>query len=118
MKLKIDMHVHTWNSDSTGSVDAVLDAAQRKELDGIAITDHNTPKGANEALERSSRLIVIPGEEVNTAQGEILALGVKGPVLKDLSITEAMWQTHIQGKLAVIPPAQLYLSSVDLEKRT
>lgn len=101
--LKIDMHVHTWYSDSTASVDAVLDVAQRKGLDGIAITDHNTLKGAQEALKRRSSLIVIPGEEVNTAQGEILALGIRRLIPKDLSITEAIWRTHIQGGLAVIP---------------
>lgn len=103
MKLKIDMHVHTRHSDSTGSVDAVLEAAERKGLDGIAITDHNTLEGAHEALERRGRLVVIPGEEVNTAQGEILALGIRRAIPKDLSITQAIWQTHIQGGLAVIP---------------
>jgi len=101
--LKIDMHVHTWYSDSTGSVEAVLEAAQRKGLDGIAVTDHNTLRGAYEALERKGRLIVIPGEEVKTAQGEILALGIKRPIPKDLSVTEAIWRTHNQGGLVVIP---------------
>ena len=66
--LKIDMHVHTWYSDSTASVDAVLEVAQRKGLDGIAITDHNTLRGAYEALKRRDSLVVIPGEEVKTAQ--------------------------------------------------
>jgi len=101
--LKIDMHVHTWYSDSTASVDAVLEVAQRKGLDGIAITDHNTLRGAYEALRRRDSLIVIPGEEVKTAQGEMLALGIRKSIPKDLSITEAIWRTHIQGGLAVIP---------------
>ena len=101
--LKIDLHVHTWYSDSTGSVKAVLEVARRKGLDGIAITDHDTLRGAYEALERRGRLIVIPGEEVKTAQGEILALGVKRLIPKNLSITEAIWRTHTQGGLVVIP---------------
>ena len=101
--LKIDLHVHTWYSDSTGSVKAVLEVARRKGLDGIAITDHDTLRGAYEALERRGRLIVIPGEEVKTAQGEILALGVKRLIPKNLSINEAIWRTHTQGGLVVIP---------------
>jgi len=101
--LKIDMHVHTRYSDSTGSVEEVLEVAQRKALDGIAITDHNTLKGAYESLEKRSRLIVIPGEEVKTSQGEILALGIKKMIPKDLLITEAIRRTHVQGGLVVIP---------------
>jgi len=107
--LKIDLHVHTWHSDSTGSVKAVLEVARRKGLDGIAITDHDTLRGAYEALEGRGRLIVIPGEEVKTAQGEILALGVKRLIPKNLSINEAIWRTHTQGGLVVIPHATVPL---------
>ena len=101
--LKIDMHVHTRHSDSTGSVEEVLQVAQRKGLDGIAVTDHDTLRGAHEALKRRPELIVIPGEEIKTLHGEILAIGIKRAIPKDLSITEAIWGTHIQDGLAVIP---------------
>jgi predicted metal-dependent phosphoesterase TrpH len=101
--LKIDMHVHTWYSDSTGSVEEVLEVARRKGLDGVAITDHHTMMGAYEALRRRGRLVVIPGEELMTTQGEILALGIRKKIPKDLPITEAIRRTHIQGGLAIIP---------------
>jgi predicted metal-dependent phosphoesterase TrpH len=114
--LKIDMHVHTWYSDSTGSVEEVLEVAQRKGLDGMAITDHKTLKGAYEALEKRGRLIVILGEEVETTQGEILALGITKAIPKRLPINEAIRRTHIQGGLAIIPHPTVPLFSTLGEK--
>ncbi len=103
MLLKIDLHVHTWYSDSSGSPKAVIKEAQRKGLDGIAITDHNTVKGAYEALEERDRLIIIIGEEVKTKQGEILALGIKTKIPKKLSPIDTIDRIHAQGGLAIIP---------------
>jgi predicted metal-dependent phosphoesterase TrpH len=101
--LKIDMHVHTWYSDSTASVDDVLKVARRKNLDGVAITDHHTLHGAQEAQRKSHGLIIIPGEEIKTTNGEVLALGLTRPVLKNLPINEALKRVHFQGGLAIIP---------------
>jgi len=101
--LKIDMHVHTWYSDSTASVNEVLEVARRKGLDGVAITDHHTLLGAYEAQRISRGLIIIPGEEIKTKRGEILALGLTRPVPKYLPINEALRRIHLQGGLAIIP---------------
>ncbi|MEM2112019.1 MAG: CehA/McbA family metallohydrolase [Candidatus Bathyarchaeia archaeon] len=101
--LKIDIHVHTWFSDSTGSVEEVMETAQRKGLDGIAITDHDTIEGACEALKKKGSLIVIPGEEVETDRGEILALGIEKAIPRRLPIVEAINMVHIQGGLVIIP---------------
>ncbi|HDN01715.1 MAG TPA: PHP domain-containing protein, partial [Candidatus Bathyarchaeota archaeon] len=80
--LKIDMHVHTWYSDSSASVDEVIEAAKRRGLDGVAITDHNVIDGALEAERKSDGLIIIPGEEISTLHGELLALGIRKAVPK------------------------------------
>lgn len=101
--LKIDMHVHTWYSDSKGSVDEVLEVAEAKELDGLAITDHHTLQGAQEAIKKAKRLLIIPGEEVKTVQGEVLALGIKSLIPKNLPVMEALRRIHAQGGLAVVP---------------
>jgi len=97
------MHVHTWYSDSNGSVDEVLEAAQLKGLDGLAVTDHKTLAGAYEALSKRGRLIIIPGEEISTTQGEILALGIRRRIPERLPITDAIRRIHTQGGLAVVP---------------
>jgi len=101
--LKIDMHVHTWYSDSDGSVDEVLEVARLKGLDGLAVTDHKTVAGAHEALRKRGKLIVIPGEEITTTQGEILALGIRKRIPERLPITDAILRIHMQGGLAIVP---------------
>jgi len=101
--LKIDMHVHTWYSDSNGSVEEVLKVARQRNLDGIAITDHDTLRGAYEALEKKGDLIVIPGEEVKTKRGEILALGIMKTIPRYLAITEAINMVHVQGGFVALP---------------
>ena len=97
------MHVHTSYSDSDGSVSEVLKEAQRKGLDGVAITDHKTIRGAHEALRRRGRLVVIPGQEVKTQRCEILALGIKKEIKDNLPVLETIKKIHAQGGLAVIP---------------
>jgi len=108
------MHVHTCYSDSSGSVSEVLEEAQRKGLDGVAITDHKTIQGAYEAIKRRSRLIVIPGQEVKTKQSEILALGIRKKIEDNLPILEALKEIHAQQGLAILPhPTVPFFSGLD-----
>jgi hypothetical protein len=101
--LKIDLHVHTCHSDSSGSVREILEVARRRGLDGIAIMDHDTTEAVCEALEERGKLIIIGGEEVKTKRGEILALGINETIQKELTITDTINRIHTQGGLAVIP---------------
>lgn len=102
-KLKIDIHVHTNYSDSISSVKDVIEAAKRRGLDGLAITDHHTIEGAKKAMAKGKGLIIVPGEEIETRQGDILALGIRKTILKGLSIVEAIKQIHIQHGLTILP---------------
>jgi len=110
--LKIDMHVHTRYSDSEASVSEVLMEAERKGLDGLAITDHWTIKGAIEAMKKRGKLIIIPGQEIETKHGEILALGIKNKIRAKLSIRETIKMIHAQGGLAIVPHPTIPLFSV------
>jgi hypothetical protein len=101
--LKIDLHVHTSYSDSSGSVDEILWEAKRKGLDGVAITDHETIRGAYEALKRREGLIVIPGQEVRTRRCEILALGIRKKIEDDMPVLRALNKIHEQHGLAILP---------------
>jgi len=114
--LKIDMHVHTCYSDSSGSVSDVLKEARRKGLDGVAITDHKTIRGAYEALRKRGRLIVIPGQEVKTKQCEILALGIREKIEDDQQISKVLKKIHAQRGLAIIPhPTVPFFRGLDEE---
>jgi predicted metal-dependent phosphoesterase TrpH len=75
--LRVDVHIHTAYSDGAGSIEDVVRAAEFKGLDGLAITDHGTLNGYFEAKSYSSRIIVLPGYEVNTDAGHILVLGLE-----------------------------------------
>jgi len=64
--LKFDLHLHTYYSDGKYSPKKVVDLSVERNLDGIAITDHDTVLGLEEAIEQSKNykgFMVIPGIE-------------------------------------------------------
>jgi 3',5'-nucleoside bisphosphate phosphatase len=64
----VDLHIHTIHSDGSSTVDEVLEAAARKNLAAIAITDHDCIDAYPLALERGSQMgiEVIPGVELSS----------------------------------------------------
>jgi len=73
---KIDMHVHTkYSGDAANEIKDIINQAKKSGLSGIAITDHDTMKGAFEALKeaKNSGISIIAGCEIKTSErGEIL----------------------------------------------
>lgn len=68
------MHTHTNASDGLLTPSQLVEKAYRRRLDGIAITDHDTTEGINEALLKAqefTNFLVIPGIEFGcTSSGE------------------------------------------------
>jgi len=91
---KADLHIHsTYSYDGTATVPAILEHVTRHtDLDVITITDHDEIDGALEALHLAPRynLEVIPGIEVSTAEGHLLALFVTQRVPANLSLVETV----------------------------
>jgi predicted metal-dependent phosphoesterase TrpH len=80
----------------------VVRAALRADLDGIAITDHDTVSNVARVKEIASPdLDVIGGVEVTTSQGHLLALNVDEPPhgTDPLSVIDSI---HDQGGFAVL----------------
>ncbi len=74
----IDLHVHTTASDGTMTPEEVVFHAARQGLRAIAVTDHDTVDGVEEALEAGSRagIEVVPGVEIGVDYpGEMHILG-------------------------------------------
>lgn len=76
---KADLHLHTSCSDGMASVARLLDHVESHTgLDVIAITDHDSLRGAMRARDRwargSYRFDLVPGMEVTTTEGHLLAL--------------------------------------------
>jgi predicted metal-dependent phosphoesterase TrpH len=102
-----DLHLHTsWSHDCSIGVDELLDHAEAKGLGAIAVTDHNVFGGALEAVERARgrRLVVIPGEEVKTAdQGEVIGLFLREEIPRGMSFGDTVVAIRAQGGLVYLP---------------
>jgi predicted metal-dependent phosphoesterase TrpH/glycosyltransferase involved in cell wall biosynthesis len=102
-----DLHLHTsWSHDCSIDVDELLDHAEAQGLGAIAVTDHNVFGGALEAVERARgrSLVVIPGEEVKTAdQGEVIGLFLREEIPRGMSFGETIAAIRAQGGLVYVP---------------
>ncbi len=101
-----DIHMHTiYSYDGTASVSAVLSAARQAGLDVIAITDHDEIRGALKAMELASNygLEVIPGIEITTAEGDLLAYFITEKVDAGLPLVETVLRVRALGGVCVAP---------------
>jgi predicted metal-dependent phosphoesterase TrpH len=98
---RADLHLHTLASDGLiGARDLVDFVEAETDLDVIAVTDHDETSAAHEAREwaarRGYRVQVIPGVEVTTRDGHLLALFVeeRPPALQSLQRTAEWVREH------------------------
>ncbi len=103
---KVELHSHTlYSKDCLTSLDLIIETCKRRSIDRIAITDHNTAEGAL-MLARLAPDLIIPGEEIMTTQGEILAFFVRETIPPRLSPAETIQRLRDQG--AVISVSHPY----------
>jgi len=69
----VDMHVHTNYSDAAPSIRQILKHMGERRI-GIAVTDHNEIRGIREIQDCTSDALVIPGIELDCAEGPHLLL--------------------------------------------
>ncbi len=104
---RADIHMHTNLGDGTASPARVIAEARRRQLDVIAITDHDHLEGYKhvmDLLERSeASLGIIPGIEVTTRQGHLLGLFVQRPIKMLRSVEWSIDAIKEQGGLVIIP---------------
>ncbi|MEZ4868568.1 MAG: PHP domain-containing protein [Caldilineaceae bacterium] len=102
---KADLHIHSsYSADGTATVAAILaHVARNTDLDVIAITDHDEIDGALEALELAPfyGVEVVPGCEVSTADGHLLALYITERVPANLSLVETVAHVAALGGICV-----------------
>ena len=97
--LKLDMHVHTEKSpDAHTRINDLPALIRSKGLDGIAITEHDyfQPTIFDD-------VIILPGVEVSSAEGHIIALGIIEIIPRNLSADETIQRIRDQGGVAIIP---------------
>lgn len=104
MRIKLDLHVHTHHSfDSRMTAEELGRACAERGLAGVAVTDHDAFAGAHEFREALPHLLVIPGEEVRSRQGEIIGLFLSEQVPPGLSAADTMREIRRQGGLVCLP---------------
>ena len=75
--LNVELHCHTcYSKDSLMLPGRLIDVARQRGIQRLAITDHNVFEGARVAARLDPELI-IPGEEIMTTGGELLAYYVQ-----------------------------------------
>ncbi len=104
--LKADLHVHSVGShDGTATVDEILNAAADAGLDAVAVTDHDEIEQSLEVAERASEygLVGVPGVEVSTADGHLLAIGVEELPQAGEPVADTVERVRELGGAAVVP---------------
>src|SRR5438046_4262967 len=82
----------------------MIEAAIRKGLQGMIITDHDSVAGGlagRKAARRYKEFKVIPGAEVTSRSGHILAVGIENNVPRSLTVEETVERIHDLGGIAV-----------------
>lgn len=101
--IKAEFHCHTvYSGDSSNRIPQLLAAARERGIGKLAITDHNSIRGALRAKEQDPELVVV-GEEILTEKGELLAYYVSEEVPKRLSPLETIDRLKSQGAFIAIP---------------
>lgn len=102
--LKADLHIHTsCSKDGESTVAQVLAAAATAGMDVIAITDHDTMDGYRIACELSTDLLIIPGVEVSTREGHLIALGVEKAPLPGSPVLDTIQEVRQAGGITILP---------------
>ncbi len=104
--LSVELHTHSSLSyDGRDPVDKLLERAAAVGLDGLAVTDHDEIEASLDAAASADDygLVGIPGMEVTSDAGHVLALGIRELVSTGLSFSETVDRIHDLGGIAVVP---------------
>jgi predicted metal-dependent phosphoesterase TrpH len=78
--IRVDLHVHSrYSPDSRLTLDELVGRLPYTGLRGLALTDHNSVRGHGEVKELQRvhpSYLLVPGVEVSTQEGHLLAYGV------------------------------------------
>ena len=106
---RLDLHLHTQFSHDCDTDIPVIEAhCLRQGLTGLAVTDHNTIKGAIKLRDSVKSIRVIVAEEVSTRDGDVIGLFLQEEIKSEainpkITALEAMKAIHEQGGLVYLP---------------
>jgi predicted metal-dependent phosphoesterase TrpH len=105
MSYFLDLHCHTSASfDCLASPESQVQAAARRGLTHLAITDHDRIDGALRARDAApDGLTVLVGEEIKTADGDLVAVFLERAVPPGMPARETIEAVREQGGMVGIP---------------
>lgn len=104
--IRIDPHVHSSASyDGEEPAELLLEQATEIGLDGIVVTDHDVIHESVRAAELAPLygLVGIPGVEVSTANGHLLAIGITELPPRGAPMDTTIQWVRQRGGVAIIP---------------
>ena len=94
--IRAEFHCHTYYSDDSLTLpQALLEECERKQIDRLVVTDHNSIGGALEAQKLDPQRFIV-GEEVRTTAGELLAFFVQEALPRGLMPLAAIQRLKAQ----------------------
>lgn len=113
---KADLHIHTAHGDGLDSAEAIVDWVEaHTDLDLIAITDHDEIvaglRARDYAARRGYRVGVVPGVEITTRGGHLLALGVERPFRMLRPLAESASEVKAVGGICIAPHPYSWLTT-------
>lgn len=87
---RLELHAHTiYSKDCLTRLDKLQNICKKHSIDKFAITDHNTAQAALQ-MAHLYPMWIIPGEEIMTTEGELLAWYIKEEVPPQLTPQETI----------------------------
>jgi predicted metal-dependent phosphoesterase TrpH len=101
MQIKADLHVHTtYSSDSLITPQDLVYYSKKRGLNAVAVTDHNSLEGAYK-IAKETDFLIIPGMEISSSDGHIVALNISESIPRGLSAVESVERIHKAGGIAI-----------------
>ena len=103
-RIRVDMHTHCEASKDSRTPVAVQAARIRESgLDVVCATDHDTIAGALRLRELADGYRIVVGEEISSADGDLIGLFLERAVPPGLSGEETIARIRDQGGLVSVP---------------
>lgn len=101
--IRIETHCHThYSKDCLMRPKRLIEVCHERGINRLCVTDHNTTKGAFEMASLAPDLI-IPGVEIMTTKGELIALFVEKEVPYGLDPLDTVERFRDQGAVILVP---------------
>jgi len=117
MQIRADLHVHTtYSKDSLITPKDLVYYSRKRGLNAVAVTDHNQLQGALKIAKETTDFLVIPGMEVSSSDGHIVALNIQELIPKGFSAVETVERIHRAGGVAIACHPYVYFKGCLREK--